>query len=102
MIPMSQMIGALTNLLVGNGGTNDRVPILKDLWSVRSKAFKVQLSASVAVVALVASVVFFLDRLNPPTAYKHVPPSESAATSPYHSRNGSPHLQRALGNEPGA
>ena len=75
---MTRVIGALTNMLASTG-TNDRMPVLKDLWGRRSKAFRVQLGAAVMFAALIISVVFFTGSLNPPTAYKHVPPTESVA-----------------------
>lgn len=78
---VGRAIGALTNMLAGTG-TNDRMPVLKDLWGVRSKAFRVQLGAAVVFVALITSVVFLTGSLNPPTAYKHVPPTESVALTP--------------------
>jgi len=75
---MVEGIGALKRMLAGTG-TNDRVPVLKDLWGVRSRAFKVQLAAAAAFAALVVSIILFVGGSGPTTAYKHMPPTESVA-----------------------
>jgi hypothetical protein len=78
---MTRVMGVLTNMLA-DAGTHDRVPVLKDLWGVGSKAFRLQLGAVVVLAVLIISIIFFTGGLNPPMAYKHVPPTESVASTP--------------------
>jgi hypothetical protein len=78
---ISRVMGVLTNMLA-DAGTRDRIPVLKDRWGVGSKAFRVQLGAAVVLAALIISIIFFTGSLNPPIAYKHVPPTESVASTP--------------------
>ena len=68
-----RLIGTLTSMVAGSG-TDDPAPVLRDLWGLGSKAFKVQLAGAAAFAILFGAVASLVLSPVGAIAYRHTPP----------------------------